>query len=196
MSKNSSNSMRKPLTAKQEKEIEWYRNNLPTHNNSEVQLLMRIRSPKVFPYSKPYELHNKSAVLIQERLEYIMMLMHYLPKKTQQSILAETSFLRFVTDDILRPMEFELNKKQRLKKKRQKDKDEIYENMDTLYEMYKKLFNIGIKGLKDLMPFEFGNYLDKQIDPILELMNGIGAYTTRIKGHKPLLKPYRFSEGI
>ena len=188
--------MRKPLTAKQEKEMIWYKDNLPTHKESEVLLLMRIRDPKIFPYSKPYELHKKSASLIEERLEYIMMLMHNLPKKLQQSILADTAFLRFVTDDILRPMEFELQKKQRLKKKRQTDKDEIYENMDTLYEVYKKFFNIGINGLKDMMPLEFGNYLDKQINPILELMNGIGKYTNRIKGYKPLLKPYSFSQGL
>jgi len=188
--------VRKPLTARQEKDMKWYKDNLPTHNESEVILLMRIRDPKIFPYSKPYELHNKSAKLIEERLEYIMMMMHHLPKKLQQSIIADTAFLRFVTDDILRPMEFELKKKQRVKKKRQTDKDEIYENMDKLYEVYKKFFNTGIKGLKDMMPLEFGNYLDKQIDPILELMNGIGTYTNRIKGYKPLLKPYSFSQGI
>ena len=188
--------MRKQLTGKQIKEMQWYQNNLPTHEDSEVLLLMRIRNPKVFPYSKPHELHNKSVSLIAEKLSYIMMLMHNLPKKLQQSILADTDFLRFVTDDILGPMEKELKKKQRLKKKRQKDKDEIYENMDTLYAMYKKFFNIGITGLKDMMPSEFENYLDKQINPTLELMNGIGTYTNRIKGYKPLLKPYSFTQGL
>ena len=188
--------MRKPLSARQEKEMEGYKDNLPTHTESEVLLLMRIRNPKIFPYSKPYELHNKSASLIAEKLSYIMMMMHNIPKKLQQSILADTDFLQFVTDDILGPMEEELKKKQRLKKKRHTDKDEIYENMDALYDVYKKFFNIGITGLKDMMPLEFENYLDKQINPILELMNGIGTYTNRIKGYKPLLKPYSFSQGI
>ncbi len=188
--------MRKQLTGKQIKEMQWYKDNLPTHTELEVLLLMRIRNPKNFPYSKPHELHNKSASLIEEKLSYIMMMMHLIPKKLQQSILADTNFLRFVTDDILGPMEKELKKKQLLKKKRQTDKDEIYENMDKLYEMYKKFFNIGITGLKDMMPSEFENYLDKQINPILELMNGIGTYTNRIKGYKPLLKPYTFSKGL
>ncbi len=194
--KISTNSVKKPLTARQVKDMEWYRGTLPTHKESEILLLMRIRDPKIFPYSKPYELHKKSALVIEERLEYIMMMMRRLPKKLQESILAETSFLGFVTDDILGTIENELKKKQRIKKKRNADKDEIYENMDALYEMYKKFFNIGIKGFKELMPDEFQNYFDKQINPILELMNGIGAYTNKIKGHKPLLKPYSFSQGI
>ena len=176
--------------------MEWYVNNLPTHSESEILLLMRIRDPKIFPYSKPYELHNKSASLIEEKLEYIMMMIHRLPKKLQQSILDDTNFLRFVTENLLGPMEKELKKKQRMKKKRKSDKDKIYENMDMLYGMYKQFFDIGIKGFKELMPDEFQNYLDKQINPILELMNGIGTYTNRIKGYKPLLKPYSFSEGI
>jgi len=123
--------VRKPLTARQEKGIKGYKNNLPTHRDSEILLLMRIREPKTFPYSKPYELYNKSAQLITEKLSYIMMIWYYLPKKLQQSILTDTNFLRFVTEDILAPMENELKKKQGLKKKRQ----ELLMKFDGLKEI-------------------------------------------------------------
>ena len=158
--------MRKPLTARQEKELNRLKPYYPTYELTDFIDLVRLREPHNFPYSKRDALNKKFAKKITERLEDIMAVYHLLPKRLQNEIQANTNFYRFFSDDILRPMLDELKQKQRKKKIRQKDKEEIYRNMGLLYKIYSKNMEIGLNGLLTLMPYQFSNYLFEQIKPI------------------------------
>ena len=187
--------MRVSLTAKQEKELNRLRPYFPTYELTDFIDLARLREPHNFPYSKRDALNKKFAKKITERLQDIMAVYPSLPKRLQNEIQANTNFYRFVSDDILRPMVDELKQKQKKKKIRQKDKEEIYRNMDLLYKIYSRNMEIGLNGLLTLMPYQFSNYLFEQIKPIIDLMRAISQYTNEIKGFKPLLKDYSYEYG-
>jgi hypothetical protein len=124
----------------------------------------KLFEPEIFPYKNKNRLYQDVSTNIENFLDSFHFAFRELPDSYKNKIIIGGNFNDFL-NKIFTQLEF---------KKDSKTTDADFQNYS--FQIYLKLFNVGIKGMIGTMPKEFRPYLNKQLSPILSLMQLIGKY--------------------
>jgi len=181
--------MRKQRTARQEKVLDDLKKVFPVPILCNYEDLARLRHPEIWKISNESRFYNKLAENILHSWDDINNIFHLLPESTKKKIIASKEFDTLFTTQILSHLEQELKKKERQKKLKESEED-----IFLLYKLYSTFLRIGLNGVVNLMPVEFGHILRTQIKPTFDLMNSITSYSERIAPKKANLAKFPFTK--
>lgn len=159
----------------QQRKLEEIRKNYPWLKIISHEQFVQLFHRDIFPVSNYPRLYKQ----VQNNFEDFLNSFHYafnkLPLSYQDKIILGRNFNSFL-NGLLEHLESVAKTK---KNNKNLDLDEK-SGQDFSYQVYQKLFNIGLKGLIRTMPSEFEPYLKSQIKPLLLLMLSIARFSKSV----------------
>ncbi len=150
--------------------------------------LARLRSPQIWTISNKARFYNDVSEKILQAWDDISSMFYLMPESYRKKLITAKEFENMFTNNIFSFLEQDIDKKERQKKLRESE-DEIL----MLYKLYSTFLRIGLSGMLNLMPYEFGHILRSQMQQTFDMMQAISSYGERIAPTKAKRAKFPFS---